>query len=235
MKKMLMMLCIGVVFVFIAALAACSSEPDVLYFEPVAPEIKFVYRHGQESIFTDATELVELADHVFIGEVERISFAVINDETGKAPTIECHPRFLTLITIYDVNVLTSYKGAQQSTMRIVTGGGIKGYRESEQLAIIMEAGAVSNDGEYRILIDLDIPPLEVGRAYLFSVCDLIVELDGYSNFVGVITSLHSFLDLNDPFKTMVYYSNITVESLISEFGESAFEEFLQNHSYEADN
>jgi hypothetical protein len=235
MKKMLMMLCLGVVFVFVATLAACSVESDVLYSEPLTPEIKFSYRHGQELIFNDATELVELADHVFIGEVERISFAVMNEETGKAPTEECHPIFLTLITIYDVNVLTSYKGVQQSTMRIATGGGIKGYRESEQLAIIMEAGAVSNDGEYRILINLDIAPLEVGRAYLFTVQDLIVELDGYSNFVGVISSLHSFLDLSNPFETMVYFSNITVESLISEFGEAAFEEFLQNRQLKRDN
>lgn len=223
MKK----LSILVVFVFIAALAACSAEPDVLYSEPVIPEIKFSYRHGQELIFIDAAELVERAGHVFIGEVERIYFAVINDVTGRAPTKECNPRFLTLVTIYDVNVLTSYKGAQQSIMRVMTSGGIKGYRESEQLAIIMEAGAVSNDGEYRILINLDITPLEVGRAYLFTLRDLIVELDGYSNFVGLVSSYHSFLDLNDPFETVVYFSNISVESIISEFGETAFEEFLQ--------
>ena len=211
MKKITILL----IFALTTALVACSNEPD----------IEFSYVVGSEVMFENATALAERADRVFIGEVERISFDVVNIVTGRAPTAMCDPIHITLVTIYDVIVYASYKGVNQDVIRVIRGGGIKGYREHEQLSIKMEAGLRSLDGIYRIRIYPEITPLDVGRAYLFAVLDLVIELDGYNNFVGMINSLQSFIELSDPLITIDNFSNISVASLVSEFGETALAEF----------
>ena len=243
MKKLFILL----ISVFVFSVTACSDiqyesyleaenhenavtfvEGDSFNDSSVIQEIMFAYVASDEFMLGDVASLAEFADHVFIGEVERISFAVINDETGKIPTDECNPNHLTLVTIYDVAVLSSYKGAQQRTIRVITPGGVRGYRETEQLATVAEARMTSIDGVYRIPIHSYASHLEVGRVYIFSVIDLIIELDGYSNFVGQINSRQSFLELDNPRNLIDNYTDISVESLIREFGETAFDEFMQN-------
>ena len=203
-------------------LTSCNSG------QSTAPRIEYEYQARDEIAFSDAAELVEAADHVFTGVVDNISFAVINDETGKAPTQECNPSHLTLVTINDVIVLENYKGAERRVMRVMTQGGIKGYREDEQLFLLIGAGVVSPDGKHRILVDHEVSPLEEGDVYLFVVLNLIVEFEGYRNFVGVINSRQALLDLDNPFEEIDNFSSITVESIISEFGESAFEGHWEN-------
>jgi len=70
------------------------------------------------------------------------------------------------------------------------------------LLLLMEEGIVSRDGESRTFIYRALFPLEKGEAYLFVVMDLIVELDGYRNFVGVLNSRQSLLDLDSPFEAV---------------------------------
>ena len=215
----------------ISALAvSCYSYfgQDAPDYEPMAFEIEFSYVRADEFVLNDAVALVEYADHVFIGMVNSISFAMINDVTGAAPTENCNPNHIILVTIYDVNVLAAYKGAQQETIRVMKPGGIRGYREREQLLLTIEAGNVSRYGTYHMLIYPDIPALAVGIPYLFIVQNLLADLDGYNHFVGIINSQQSFLEIADPFKSIDTFSNITVEAIISEFGETAFEVFLQN-------
>jgi hypothetical protein len=221
----------AIVLVAVLSLTACTDNDFV---DTDGISLEFVYTMADEMLFGDVTALVEHVDHVFVGEVESISFAVINDVTGRIPTENCNPDFLTLITIYDVTVLFSYMGAQQTAMRVVVPGGVRGYREDEQLSAVLEAGALafSVDGIYRVPVHIYASFLEIGGVYLFAVLDLDIEMDGYSNFVGRVNSLQSFFDLNDPFdKSMDNFSNITIESLIGEFGEVAFEEFMQNMQY----
>jgi len=220
MKKLTVLL----IPLLVAILAACTPEQFALYSELANHEIKFSYIVGDEFVLGDVVALVDHADHVFVGTVNSISFVVINNETGKAPTEACNPNRLTLATIYDVTVITAYKGAQQSNMRVAIQGGIKGYREREQLFVIIEAGATSLDGSFRIPIFDSAYPLEAGETYLFAVRDLIVELEGYSNFVGAINSIQSLIDIDDPFELVDTWSDISVESVISEFGPTAFAE-----------
>lgn len=241
MKKMITLL----VALFAVTLAACSAVPDGTHNgelttthehaegsysigQPALHEVEFVYFTADELMFGSVASLVENSDHVFLGKVESISFAVINNVTGRTPTEDCNPNFLTLITIYDVSVVLSYTGAQRTPMRVITPGGVRGYREREQLSTIMDAGAISFDGMYRIPVHLYATSLEPGEAYLFAVLDLDIEIDGYSNFVGMVNSRQSFFDLDDPFELIDDFSGITVETIISEFGETAFEEFVQN-------
>jgi hypothetical protein len=188
-------------------------------------EVKFEYVMTDEMLFGNVIQLVESADHVFVGEVENISFAVINDVTGRTPTENCNPDFLTLVTIYDVSVLFSYMGAQQTITRIITPGGVRGYREYEQFSLIMDMGVGA------IPIHSSSVYLELGGVYLFVVLDLDIEIDGYNNFVGRVNSLQSFFDLGDPLKSVDNFSDITVKNIINEFGTNAFEEFTQNRQF----
>jgi hypothetical protein len=188
---------------------------------PEIQEVEFVYIAADELLFGDVVALVESADHVFIGEVKNISFAVINDVTGRTPTENCNPDFLTLITIHDVSVLFSYMGVQQTTTRIITQGGIRGYREDEQFSLVMNMGAGA------IPIHSSSVFLELGGVYLFVVLDLDIEIEGCSNFVGRVNSLQSFFDLGDPLKSVDNFSDITVKTIINEFGANAFEDFSQ--------
>jgi len=216
MKKLPVILCFALIAMLL--LSACVSVSGT----------KYIYRTGDEVTYDNVSELIEIADHVFTGVVENISFAIINDETGKPPTEACNPNHVILITIYDVVVMSNYKGAEQHIMRVATQGGIRGYREEEQLYLLMHEGIVSLDGEYRILIDRGLSPLEKDESYLFVVIDLIIELDGNRSFVGILNSYQSLLDLDNPFEEVDSFSNITVRSIISEFGITAFEEHWEN-------
>ena len=220
MKKLSVLL----ISLFVAMLAACTPEQLALYNDLANHEIKFGYIMLDEFMLGDVAQLINHANHVFTGKVESISFAVINNETGKAPTEECNPSRLTLVTIYDVAVTTAYKGAEQSIMRFLVQGGIKGYREYEQLFVTMEAGVALFAGSYRIMTLPELSALEKGETYLFAALDLIVELDGYSNFVGIVNTKQSVFDLYDPFELVDTWSDISVESIISEFGPTAFAE-----------
>ena len=188
-------------------------------------EVKFEYVMTDEMLFGNVIQLVESADHVFVGEVENISFAVINDVTGRTPTENGNPDFLTLVTIYDVSVLFSYMGAQQTITRIITPGGVRGYREYKQFSLVMGMGAGA------IPIHSSSTSLELGGVYLFVVLDLDIEIDGYNSFVGRVNSLQSFFDLGEPLKSVDNFSDITVKNIINEFGANAFEEFTQNRQF----
>ncbi|MCL2547268.1 MAG: hypothetical protein FWE06_08800 [Oscillospiraceae bacterium] len=223
MKKLIVSL-----FAMLFFVVACSSPtPNVELDDTITP-VEYVYIHSDAPIFTETEELVNVADHVFVGEVMSISFAVINSETGRAPTPDCEKGLLRLGTTYDVRVITAYKGAGREVMRIRVSGGIKGYREQEQLALIREAGAHNWDGVYYIPIEHNIAPLEVSGTYLFTVVDLVVELEGYSNFVGLLNTEQSLLDLDDPFETTDAFTDVSVKAIISEFGEGAFEEHWEH-------
>ena len=211
MKKLTIFLIIA----FMVILTACSNESNESYPESESysenepysesepyPEfsIEFVYTMGDEILFQTAEELLAHVDHVFVGRVERVSFTILNDETGRAPTEECNPHHLALVTIYDVAVLTAHRGAQQSTMRVATLGGTMGYRESEQLSLLVEAGLIAVDGVYHVPINIYASDLRAGEVFMFAVPDIDVELDGYSAFVGRVNSRQSFIDLDDPLK-----------------------------------
>ena len=220
MKKLSVLL----ISLLVAMLAACTPEQLALYNDLANHEIQFGYVMLDEFMLGDVAELVDFADHVFTGKVESISFAVINDVTGKAPAEECNPRYLRLITIYDVAVINAYNGADRSTMRFLVQGGIKGYREHEQLFVTMEAGVALFAGSYRIMTLHELSALEAGETYLFVALDLEVELDGYSNFIGIVNTKQSVYDLYNPFELVDTWSDISVESIISEFGPTAFAE-----------
>jgi len=217
MKKISILLCLTLML----ALMACSSPQD-------PPEVEFTYIHGEDYYFSTVEDLVTRVDHVFVGTVTDMSFNVISTETGRAPTPECNPERLSLGRTYYVTVLTAYKGAERDVMRVTVDGGIKGYREEEQLALIQEAGAHYWDGVYRIPIEVGLYPLEMGETYLFAVLDLRIELDGYSDFVGIVNATQSLLELNDPFEIVHDNSGLSAEAIISEFGEEAFEEHWEN-------
>ena len=213
MKKICLLLILGCLF----ALSACASSRNT---------IEFTYSMGSEILFDTTEELVRVVDYVFVGVIDSISFSVVNSVTGRAPTANCNPSHLRLITIYDVNVLVAYKGAERDAIRLLLPGGIRGYREMEQLAAMQEAGLRSHDGVYRISIFPRISPLEVGVAYLFSVIDLSVDIYGYSNFVGIHNSVQSLINLNNPFEVVDDYSGTSAQAIINEFGDSAFNKLL---------
>lgn len=91
-------------------------------------------------------ELYNNADNIFQGTVKEIYFEIIDMKSGKAdrdPASTSSDR--ALYTVYRIEVQNSYKGAEKDERLIKVMGGIPGFNESEQLAVMKEAGLSKSD------------------------------------------------------------------------------------------
>ncbi len=86
-------------------------------------------------------EIAEAADYIFTGRVLSVSFAIFDMETGLEdadPQSQSTRRYLH--TVYTVAVTRSHKGESPFLVRIRVLGGLPGYREQEQYALLQTAG-----------------------------------------------------------------------------------------------
>ena len=80
-------------------------------------------------------ELIEDSKLIIIGKIVDISFEVSNSKVLKSP--EDIPSY-DFKTIYTIEVIESYKGECAKTIKLTQQGGIEGYKEEEQLELIIK-------------------------------------------------------------------------------------------------
>ena len=200
-------------------------------------DVNYSEMEASYGVLQDAKKLTKTASVVVIGKVTDISFQVLDITTALPPTEKTEDRNRWLHTIYDVDVITSYKGKKTDNIKIRVNGGIKDYRVNEQLDLIKEMKAWPNDA---ILLQEKMPEIELRETYLFTLYE--------SEFGGGPTNLHprqTVYDINNPFEKQTlgrelkgeasdYYSQntdeqgdpiISAKDVISAFGEDKWNTF----------
>ena len=183
--------------------------------------VNYVLGSASYRPYSTARELTENADTVIVGKVTGISFTVIDIATGLLPAEDSVDVNRWLCTIYDVDILTTYKGEVLDTVQIRFEGGKKDYRVEEQLEVMREHRVVSED---TILLMTGIPEIEIGETYLFALREYREFGEGILPIT--LTPQQSIYNLSNPFSRVGYSdARLSAKDVISAFGEEKWEEF----------
>ncbi len=135
-----------------------ADFPADLPVGPSGGELAAVVMEADWPHYETAGALVRASEQVFSGTVTEVSFVIVTPQSEI-------PRPM-LYTVYTVAVGKSFKGEVPDEVRIGVMGGILGYREEEQLALLREAGLY--EGEYAVMVVTpDASTLAPGQEYLF--------------------------------------------------------------------
>lgn len=126
--------------------------------------VKYNYAHVDYMVYNNAEELVKESDIVLLGRIKDISFQMLDSTTGLPPTEEAEERNIELCTIYSVEKVSVYKGDVSDVFNIRVRSGVKNDKYLEQQIQVL--GDRVFEG---ITIEDDMPELEIGGLYLFSL------------------------------------------------------------------
>ena len=196
MKKQL--LCVLFILIICIVVTSCSgnyidndnteSNGDS---ENIQTEVEYREMNPFFTEFRNVQELVERSNLIIIGRVTDISFQVWDITTAQPPTEETEYRHRWLYTIYDIDVITVYKGEVSGSIQMSMSGGLRDYRVQEQLDLIREMEAWPNN---TISIMRGMPEIKVGETYLF-------VLHQFADNFATLTNLNQAVySLNNPFE-----------------------------------
>lgn len=189
-------------------LSACGQNAQI----ENNTETQYIKMNALYRSYSNAQELVEDADAVFVGKVTKISFQVLDKATALLPTEETSDDNLALHTIYDIDIEVSYKG-DSSIKQIRQIGGIKDFRTEEQVSILKNANAWKGG---ILLLEEMTKNIEIGQTYLFAVAQFETGLPTLYNPV------QSFYNMHNPFEK---HPNMTAKSIISAFGQDKWDTY----------
>lgn len=180
----------------------------------LAYEVDYNTMSADWPIYKDVTELTEAADAILLGKVTGISFQVLDDRTARPPSDETEEWNRSLNTIYDIDVITSYKGDSLKNIKVRMLGGQKAVFVEEQLA------ALGEDAENGIPILEGMPEIKIGETYLFV---LYQYKDTMPTLVNVGQGAY---EIHDPL-AKDQYSFVSPKDIISYFGQDKWDEFKE--------
>lgn len=199
-------------------LSSCSSTGNVspsptASESHVVTEVTYNTMSADWPVYNDVEELVAAGDEILIGSVTSISYQVLDIRTAEPVTEETEDEYRYFYTIYDVDVVTSYKGSAHDTVKVRMLGGQEGTRVNEQLTALGEDAA---DG---IPLMEGMPIIDVGESCLF-------VLHQYENTIPTLVNVdQGVYDLIEPYGGEDEVSSITLQDIISFFGEEQWNDF----------
>lgn len=155
-------------------------------------------------VYSSAEEIIEHGDIIVSGRVTDISFAMLDKHTGKVVDANTKDSEAELCTIYNVDVITPYKGWSKEKLQIRMEGGLEDYMVDEQIKVLKEHG-----GD-KILYLSDPPKIDLGKEYLF----VLGQFEG--TLPCIINSAQTAFPLNDR-TSKEKYSNASVDDIIWQF------------------
>lgn len=166
-------------------------------------------------VYKDVKELTNAGNIIVLGKITDISFEILDRTTAKPPTSDSETENCYLNTIYNVEVITAYKGNSAGTIKVRMLGGLEGVYVKEQIAVL---GDKANKG---IPIMDGSPNLEIGQTYLF-------VLYQYSDTMPTLVNVQQGVyGIDDPL-AKDDHSYVSLKEIISSFGEDnwvAFESY----------
>ena len=207
-------------------LSSCSSKKNVTYAKMDA----------LWTIYSDANQLVDAADLVFIGKLTDISFTALDINTGLEITEKTEDSNRSLYTLYHFDVIETYKGDTSQVTYFMRSGGLENYKTDEQLKVVKENNVYGWEEGIRVWEDAI--EYEIGETYLFTLC----KREGVPPlWMNLYQSLYS---IDDPLRKLshksdkIYYTEdkdeygeplISVKDIILEFGEEKWNEFATKY------
>jgi len=196
-------------------------------------------------LYRNARELIQNAEVVYIGKVTDVSFEVLNMSTLE-PVDETTPDYLRrLMTIYEVEVITPYKGITETTTKFRVSGGMIDYRVEEQLELIQNKKAFL--WEYNhipVYIGFEDFQCEIGKTSLFVLRQFEVGAPTILNPHQSVFSLENpkrkqtIRDYGKEYfkgsKDDYGYPMISPKDVISEFGKDKWIKFWKQWKAEND-
>lgn len=223
--KLLMVFIIAMVM-----LSACSKKVDIqndstseavqgtdMSSERIDVQYKDMYVDWLA--YSDTEKLMDAGNIVILGKVTGISFQMLDSQTAYPPTEDSNAEDCFLYTIYDVEVLTSYKGTASGTIKIRLIGGLKDIYLNEQIA------ALTGSDEREIPVVVGMPKMEIGESYLF-------VLYQYEDTMPTpVNPEQGMYKLDDPLEKDVF-SYVSPKDIISYFGEDKWTAFISEEDVE---
>lgn len=240
MKKTLsLLLCV----VLLCSMAACATKDhdhnnmNENNNQIELPEGPYVINSADWPIYDSAESLTDVADLVFIGRITEIEFQVLDSATALPISESTSEYARALYTIYNVEVLTTYKGDTTNISKVRVMGGLVGYEVEKQLQVMEEGKTFARENGIPIWDSYQKVQGEVGESYLF----VLKQFDtGYPTIINLEQAIYN---LDDPTqkrtigdnKTLYYsgekdeYNNplISVNDIISVFGKDALSSFTE--------
>ena len=168
-------------------------------------------------IYEDVEELMEAGNVILLGKVTDISFQVLDSRTGQPPSEDTQEVDRSLYTIYDLDVITSYKGDSHETIKIRVLGGLEHIYEEEQLK------ALEEESQKAIPIIKGKPNITIDETYLF-------VLHQYEDTMPTLVNMEQGVyDTSDPFKKD-WFSFLSAKEIISSIGEDKWDEFNKGNT-----
>lgn len=191
-------------------------------------------------IYSDAKNLTDNADLVFIGKITDIDFEVL-DTSNALPVSESTPEHRReLYTIYTVEAITVYKGDVANVSKIRVMGGMVDFAVDTQLEVMKAGKAFAREYGIPIWDDYTKTQCFEGESYLFA----LRQFD--TGYPTILNTDQSIFSLNDPTRkqtvgnnTKIYYSGdmdeynnplISASDVIKTYGDDKLKEFTVNWS-----
>ena len=123
--------------------------------------------------------LCEAATDIYEGKITDVFFKIIDMRSGKVVDDKSidDKTYLSLYTVYEIDVTNSYKRAESDKMYVCVGTGLEGYKEVEQCELMKSAGIYNESTGIQVVRGFE--PLQIGDSRLF----LTVDLGGTYNYI----------------------------------------------------
>lgn len=187
--------------------------------------------HGDWPVYQNASELVESAKLVFTGRVTGISFQMLDLRDTETIGDEVGNQYYDLYTLYDVDIITPYKGETRKSIQVRMMGGLMDYQVEKQLEILAQYNK-----QFIPILEEHID-YKIGETYLFVLHQYMDVTPTPMNLTQGAYNLHDpfekhtigTYDLDDSYytKTADDYGNpvISAKDVILTFGQDKWESF----------
>ena len=174
--------------------------------------------------YNNATELLEVADFVFLARAEKIDFAILDDANVMPVSDSTKSKFLN--TLYELEIEKVFKGDVSRVRYLNEYGGKQGINEEKQIRLQREHGLISAQEAYiPIMGSGDSVDLPLGRTLLF------VGISAPNpEMVLIVNPDQSIYSLDAPTEPQ---SQISVQDILTELGEDVWQDFIDSRE-EAD-
>lgn len=186
---------------------------------------------GDWAVYQNSQELVERANLVLIGKVTGISFQMLDTRDSETIGDDIDDMYYNLYTLYDVDVITLYKGDAKKSIQVRVMGGLIDYQVDEQLEIL----ALYNK-QYIPILEENLE-YKTGETYLFVLhqhmdfapTPLNITQSSYNLYNPFAKYAIDSHTLDDSYysKTVDDFDNpiISAKDVISVFGQDKWEVF----------
>ncbi|MDD4113556.1 MAG: hypothetical protein PHC56_11085 [Herbinix sp.] len=214
-----------IVATLLVTLSSCSTNKDPINedqsfvdFNTEGEQIEDIVIYKSMTVdwpvYEDVEDLVKAGNVILLGKVSDISFQVLDDRTGQPPSEETQEVDRSLYTIYDIDVITSYKGDSLETVKIRALGGLENQYLKEQLK------ALEEESQKLITFVKGKPNITIDETYLF-------VLNQYEETMPTLVNMEQGVyDIRDPLKKD-WFSILSAKDIISSFGEDKWDEFTK--------